>query len=168
MFPRSVCSSLGLALLLAACAKPANPPGAAALTVDSAAVKAAVADVWQRYIAADTSANVTAVMTMIDDSARADVRGMPPLIGKAAWQSFYETAFKNTKYTAMTVTPDMTIAVSNELAYQNGSYVESSTTKGKSMTEYGRYASALRKGADGQWRFAYVMAFPDSTSTKKM
>jgi uncharacterized protein (TIGR02246 family) len=168
MSPRSACSSLGLALLIAACAKPASPPAAAAPAVDSAAVKAAVADVWQRYTAADTAGNVTAVMAMIGDSARADVRGMPPLIGKAAWQNFYETAFKSSKFTAVTVTPDLTIAISNELAYQNGSYAESSTTKGKSTTEYGRYACAIRKDADGQWRFAYVMAFADSTSNKKM
>src|SRR5262249_6975527 len=108
------------------------------------------------------------LVTMIDDSARADIRGMPALIGKAAWQGFFENAYKTTKFTAITVTPDLTVAVSNELAYQNGSYTERSTTKGKSMTEYGRYACAIHKGADGQWRFGYVMAFADSTSNKKM
>jgi len=41
--------------------------------------------------------------------------------------------------------------------------------KGKKgeMTDYGRYAVAVVKDADGQWRWAYLMAMVDSTVTKK-
>jgi ketosteroid isomerase-like protein len=161
MFARRTISMLALAWGLAACAKPATQT-AAAPAVDSAAVKPALADLWSRWIVADTTGNVAALVAMVDDSARADVRGMPPMMGKAAWQSFFET-MKSTKVNSVSVTPDMTIAVSNDLAYQNGSYAEATTTQGKSATEYGRYAMAIVKNADGQWRFGYIMAFADST-----
>lgn len=148
-------------LALVACTKPAPEPPAQP-AVDSAAVTAAVGDFWQRYIAADTSGNLDAITAMWDDSVRADVRGAPVLLGRAAVRAFVEPIFKTTRYTAMSVTPDMTIPISNDLAYQNGSYVESSTSQGKSATEYGRFAAGFVKGADGQWRIGYLMAFSDS------
>ncbi len=161
MSNRSTLSGLAVMLAAAACSPPADQ--AAAPAVDSAAVIAAAGDLWQRYIAADTSANVTAQMEMIGDSIRIDARGMPPILGKAAWQATLETMRKTTRVTSLSITPDMTIPVSNELVYQNGSYVEQMTTDGKSTMEYGRYATAMRKYPDGQWRFSYVMAFADST-----
>jgi len=88
-------------------------------------------------------------------------------MGRAGLQTFFETAFKSTKVNAETVTPDMTIPVANDLVYQNGSYTETTTTKGKTETAFGRYALAIHKYPDGQWRFAYVMAFADSTVPKK-
>jgi len=154
------------AVALAACTKPADQQ-AAAPAVDSAAVTAAAISFWQRYGQAVLANDTTAIMGFVDDSVRIDARGMPPLIGKAAVQAQFSPIWKVTKYTAFTVTPDMTIPVSNEMVYQNGSYVEAMTANGKATTDYGRYASALVKGADGQWRVGYIMAFTDSTVAKK-
>lgn len=145
----------------AACTKPA-PEQAAAPAIDSAAVTTAATDFWQRYSQAVLANDTTAIMGFIDDSVRIDARGMPPLIGKAAVQAQFSPIWKVTKYTAFTVTPDMTIPVSNELVYQNGSYIEGMTANGKATTDYGRYATALVKGSDGQWRVGYIMAFADS------
>lgn len=163
MSARRTFSSLALALLIAACAKPADQMAAAPAAVDSAAVSSAVSDLWQRWITADTAGNTAALVEMVGDSARLDLRGMPPMLGRAAWKTMVEAGYKTTKYTSMTITPDMTIPISNELAYQNGNYTEGSTTAGKNMMDHGRYASALRKDADGQWRIAYIMVFSDST-----
>jgi ketosteroid isomerase-like protein len=149
-----------------ACAKPAEPP-AAAPAVDSAAVTAAVASLWQRYGQAVLAGDTTTMLALFSDSLRVDARGLPPMVGKAAVQAQFSPMWKTTRYTTFTVTPDLTIPVSNELAYQNGSFVEGSTTRGKGMTEYGRYASAIMKGPDGQWRLGYIMAFPDSTVPAK-
>lgn len=160
-------SLLALAAVVGACAKKAEETAAAPPAVDSAAVRAAIADAWQRWIAADTAGNVAALAAMWGDSARADIRGMPPIMGRAAAQAFFQTMFKDGKVNAESVTPDMTIPISNELVYQNGDYTETVTTKGKTSTEYGRYALALHKDADGQWRWAGVMAFADSTVPKK-
>ena len=167
MFARRMYSLLALAAALGACAKKAEETAATPPAVDSAAARAAIADAWQRWIAADTAGNVAALVAMWGDSARADIRGMPPIMGRAAAQAFFESAFKDSKVNAESVTPDMTVPVSNDLVYQNGNYVETMTTKGKTSTDYGRYALALHKDADGQWRWAYVMAFADSTVPKK-
>lgn len=167
MSARCTLSTLALSLAIAACAKPAGQTAAAPPAVDSAAVKTAVADLWSRWIAADTAGNVAALTGMWGDSARADIRGMPPIIGRAGAQTFFQTAFKDMKVNAESFMPDMTIPVTNELVYQNGSYTETTTSKGKTATEFGRYAIAFHKDADGQWRFAFVMAFADSTVPKK-
>jgi ketosteroid isomerase-like protein len=89
------------------------------------------------------------------------------LLGKAAVRAFVEPIFRTTKYTAMSVTPDMTVPISNEMLYQNGSYMQTSTSGGKSAAEHGRFAVALLKGADGQWRLGYIMAFSDSVVPAK-
>jgi ketosteroid isomerase-like protein len=160
-------SLLALAAVVGACAKKAEETAAAPPAVDSAAVRTAIADAWQRWIAADTAGNVAALAAMWGDSARADIRGMPPIMGRAAAQAAFETMLKEGKINAESVTPDMTIPIANDLVYQNGNYTETVTTKGKTATEYGRYALALHKDTDGQWRWAYVMAFADSTVPKK-
>ena len=163
MSARRTLSSLALTLSIAACAKPAEQTAAAPAAVDSAAVTAAVADLWQRWIVADTSGNVDALVSMVTDSVRVDLRGMPPMLGRAAWKAGAEASYKAAKYTAMTIMPNMTVAVTNELAYQTGDYTEGATAAGKSTMDYGRFAGAIRKDADGQWRIAYIMVFADST-----
>ncbi|HTL04611.1 MAG TPA: DUF4440 domain-containing protein [Gemmatimonadales bacterium] len=167
MFVRRALASLALALTMAACAKPAEQTAAAPAAVDTAAAKSGAADLWQRWIAADTAGNAQALAAMVDDSARIDARGMPPILGRAAWLAAAEAAFKSAKYTSMTVSPVMTMPISNELVYEFGDYTEGSTMGGKNLMDYGRYATAIVKGADGQWRFGYVMAFADSTVTVK-
>lgn len=155
-----------LPLVLAACTKPAPEP-AAAPAIDSAAVTAAAATFWQTYGQNVLAGDTTAWMTMVDDSIRVDSRGLPPLIGKAAVVATFMPVLRITKYTGFNVTPDMTIPISNEAVYQNGNYMEASTSGGKSQTEYGRYAVAIVKGADGQWRLGYIMSFSDSVVSAK-
>lgn len=167
MFARRALSSLVLALTFAACAKPADQSAAAPAAVDSAAVKAAVTDVWSRWIAADTAGNIDALAALIADSVRIDARGMPPMVGKVAWRAMAETAMKQMDITAMSIIPEMTEAISNGLAYETGNYVETYVAGGNTMTDYGRYATAVGKDADGQWRVYYLMAFADSTVTAK-
>ena len=83
-------------------------------------------------------------------------------LGKEAVAAAFMPVLRQTKYTDFNVTPDLTIPVSNDMVYQNGNYMEAATSGGKSQTEYGRYAAAIVKGADGQWRLGYIMAFSDS------
>lgn len=162
MSVRRVFLTFALAFAVA-CAPRGEQSGMAPATVDTAAVVAAVNDFWQRWITADTTGDVAALTALVTDSVRADFRGMPPVIGKDAWRQVAETAFKNAKYPAITITPDITVPVSNELVYQNGNYMETIVAGGKTTMDYGRYAMALRKGADGQWRVTYIIGFADST-----
>jgi ketosteroid isomerase-like protein len=159
---RSAFPGLVLAAAIAACAPRPAEQAAAPMAVDTATVVSAAGDYWPRWIAAVTAGDMAAMGALLTDSVRIDSKGLPPLVGKAAWATAWEPMTKTTKVNAETITPEQTTAISNELAYQTGDYVETTTTAGKSQTEFGRYAAAIRKDSDGQWRLAYVMAFADS------
>lgn len=160
---RSAFPGVVLAAALAACAPTTSERAAAPVAVDTAAVVSAAADYWPRWSAAATAGNMAAMGALMTDSVRIDSKGAPPMVGKAAWAAVFEPMMKTTKIDAEVITPEMTTAISNELAYQTGDFVETMTTAGKSQTDYGRYAAAIRKDADGQWRLVYIMAFADST-----
>jgi ketosteroid isomerase-like protein len=162
--------SLTVAAALAACApKEAPAPAASAPAVDTAAVVAGVADTWARWAEADTAENLEALVAVMAEDARLDAKGMAPLIGRAAAQAAMTDLYGKVNYLEASSRPDFTVAISNELAHQMGTYVERYTMKGQKgeMTDYGRYAVAAVKDTDGQWRWAYMMAMVDSTVTKK-
>jgi len=162
--------TLLLAATLAACApKEAPAPAAAAPAVDTAAVVAGVADLWAKWAAADKAGDLPAFMALLTEDVRMDAKGMPPIAGRAAAQAAMAGPFGQATYLDVGATPDFTVAASNELAHQAGTYYERYTVKGQKgeITDYGRYASAVVKGPDGQWRWAYIMAMVDSTVTKK-
>jgi ketosteroid isomerase-like protein len=164
--PRSWYGFASVVLLAAACApKEAPPPAPPA--VDSARVTAEVSAYWTQWAAADTAANIPAMIEMLSDSIRIDSKGAPPMLGKAAWQTMAETMLKGSKILSEDIRPDVTVAVSNDLAYQNGNYVSAMMTGKKKSTDYGRYAAAIEKGSDGKWRLRYIMAFSDSTVAAK-
>jgi len=161
---RSAVPAVVLAITLAACApKAAEQAAAAPVAVDTAAVQAAIAGFWPRWIASATSADTAAMAALLADSVRIDSKGMPPILGRAGWMTIFETMMKTTKVEAEAITPELTSVVDNDLAYQTGDFIETTTTDGKTQAEYGRYAAAIRKDADGQWRLRYIMAFADST-----
>lgn len=160
-------SGLGLALTIAACAKPADQTAAAPPAVDSAAVKAGAAGLWTRWTAAALAGSADSLAMLVSDSARLDFRGIPPMIGREAFRAVAAPLFAANKYTALSVVPEMTEAISNDLVYETGDITETYTTNGKTQTEYGRYAAALVKGTDGQWRVGYLIGFADSTVVKK-
>jgi uncharacterized protein (TIGR02246 family) len=159
---RSAFSGVLLAAVLAACAPKAEEQAAGPVAVDSAAVVSAAAAYWPRWIAAVTSGDMATMGGLLSDSVRLDIKGLPPMLGRAGFVATFEPLMKTMKVDSETVTPEQTTAISNELAYQTGDYVETMTAEGKTQTEYGRYAAAIAKGADGQWRLSYVMAFADS------
>ena len=161
MLTRSAFTGFALAALVA-CAPKAEEQAAPPATVDSAAVVSAAVGYWPRWIAAVTAGDMAAMGGLVSDSVRLDLKGFPPMIGKAAFVATFEPLMKTMKMDSEVMTPEQTTAISNELAYQTGDYVEATTAAGKSQTEYGRYAAAIGKGADGQWRLSYIMAFADS------
>lgn len=162
MLSRSAFSGLAIAAL-AACAPRAAEQAAAPMAVDTAAVQAAVAGFWPRWIASATANDTAAMGALLNDSVRIDSKGLPPVLGRAAWITIFETLMKGTKVESEAITPEQTSVIDNDLAYQTGDFMETTTTGGKTQTEYGRYAAAIRKDADGQWRLRYIMAFADST-----
>lgn len=162
MLSRSAFTGVAVAAL-AACAPKAAEQAAAPIAVDTAAVQAAVAGFWPRWISAATAGDTAAMGALLNDSVRIDSRGMPPVLGRAGWMTMFETMMKATKVESEAITPEQTSVIDNDLAYETGDFMETTTTGGKTQTEYGRYAAAIRKDADGQWRLRYIMAFGDST-----
>lgn len=159
-----------LAMSLQACA-PAGETTPASTTpaVDTAAVLAGISETWAKWAVADTAENVDAIVALATEDARFDFRGMPPMVGREGARSTMGPAYKQLDYLEASVSPATTVAISNELAHQTGTYRERYTMKGTAgeMTDYGRYAAALVKESDGQWRWAYMMGMVDSTTTKK-
>jgi len=167
---RGYCGLTVVAALAACAPRPApvdEKPLATA--VDSTAVKAAVGALWQKMIAADTAEDVAGVAALVSEKGRFDERGVPPMLGRAAWQATAEPMIKGRDVQAFSVSPEMTMPMSNDLAYEIGSYSETYMDRKtrKTSTDHGRYATAIGKDPDGQWRFVYVMAFVDSTVAVK-
>lgn len=159
---RSAFSGVLIAAALTACTPGESQEAAVPMAVDSAAVISGVGGYWASWIAAATAGDMAAMSGLISDSVRLDIKGFPPMIGKAGFVATFEPLMKTMKMDSEVITPEQTTAISNELAYQTGDYMETMTAAGKTQTEYGRYAAAIGKGADGQWRLSYIMAFADS------
>lgn len=167
----AVVPATALALTAPACTPPdgTEPAPPAVVAVDSAAVSAGVADLWAKWVAADTVEDLEAQLALTTDAVRFDVKGMPPMVGRESARATLAPLYAQVDYLEAVITPVTTTAVSNDLAYQYGSYAERYTMKGQpgEMTDHSRYAAAAVKGSDGQWRWAYIMAFTDSTVTRK-
>lgn len=156
------------ALILAACA-PKEAPVATTPAVDTAAALAGVAELWTKWAVADTADDLDGVLALMAEDGRIDIKGFPPLIGREGARAVMAPLYAQVNYLEASVTPQMTVAISNELVHQTGTYMERYTMKGQAgeMTDYARYAAAIVKGGDGQWRWQYMMGIVDSTVTKK-
>jgi len=165
---RSTWAGALFVLALVGCA-PKEAPVAAAPAVDTAAVMAGLADAWNRWAVADTAGNLDALMDVFAEDGRIDAKGFPPMLGRAAAREMFSPLYAQVDYFEASATPANTVVISNELAHQSGTVVERYTTKGQpgEMTDYARYAAAFVKGADGLWRWGYMMYMIDSTVTKK-
>jgi ketosteroid isomerase-like protein len=160
---RSALWRVSLLAVLTACGPRAASEPASAPAVDTAAVQSAVAGFWPRWAAAAIAGDTAAMGNLLADSVRIDAKGFPPILGRAGWVTTFATMLKTSRVESETITTEQTAVVSDELVYQTGDYVETVTTGGTSRTDYGRFAAALGKFPDGQWRLTYIMAFPDST-----
>jgi hypothetical protein len=91
------------------------------------------------------------------------------MLGREAARRAMAPLYLQVDYLEAVTSPSMTVAISNDRAHQAGTYMERYTMKGQpgEMTDYGRYAAAFAKEADGRWRWAYMMAMVDSTVTRK-
>ena len=148
-----------------------TPAAEAPPPVDAAAHEAAAAALWSSYRDADLAGNVEGVMALYSDLATVDIKGFPPM-DKAALTKLAGELFTTTRISEFSLTPEYTHVVGEGLVHQAGRYSEATVptgeaaATGKPMTEYGRFAGAIGREADGQWRIMYLMAFTDSTVTR--
>jgi ketosteroid isomerase-like protein len=166
--PRTAFAGALLLFALVGCA-PKEAPVATAPAVDTAAVMAGLADAWSRWAVADTAGDLDALMDVFAEDGRVDAMGFPPMLGREAARATFAPLYAQVDYLEASATPEMTVVISNELAHQTGTVLERYTMKGRKgeMTDHARYAAAFVKGADGLWRWAYMMYMIDSTVTKK-
>jgi uncharacterized protein (TIGR02246 family) len=161
---RRTAAVLALAIL-AGCNKPAPPPPPppGPPPIDEAAAKSGVEALWAKFITADTSGSFEAQQALFTDDFRLDVPAMPPVIGKAAWEAMAKPMIAARNVASFTPNPHTTWVINNDLVYQGGTFSGVYVETKKTRAEYGRFIAAIARGADGQWRFAYLMAIPDST-----
>ncbi len=153
-------------LLAGACTpKPAAP--AAAVTVDTAMVKSGLDSLRVRYVARQTGGDATGLAGLFAEAGGVDIFGLPRLRGRAAIETAFKADFAARKYTMTEIMPISINARTNDAASEIGTYHDMHDVKGAKDHEWGRYLGAFEKGADGQWRLVYLMAFPDSTKAGK-
>ena len=152
--------------VVAACAPAAQQQAAAPAAPDSVAARAAIEAIGQQYsdrLIANDAAGVSALFT---EDATAAYFGYPTTTGRANIQALYVASFGVAKPTAAHVTVGTAGALAPGLLTAGGTTQQTVDSSGVSITSYWRWAAAYHQGADGQWRFAYIMAFPDSMSRK--
>jgi len=154
---------IGAAALAAACAQPAPEQAAAPpAPPDTAAVRAALVAISEQMKTAYLAGDAATVAGHFTEDARAEYAGFPSAVGRAAIQSTYETYFKATKLSVAEWTFGDVNSMTEDMATAGGTY-HSYAPEAKPAHAWWRWAAAYRKGADGQYRLRYAIAFPDST-----
>jgi ketosteroid isomerase-like protein len=153
---------LGVAALTVAITRSAPAQQTAPATKpDTAAVRAGLNDLTAKMKTAYLAGDAAAVAALYTEDARAEFAGFPSAVGRAAIQSTTEAYFKANKLNVAEWTIGGLNSLTADLATAGGTY--HAFGNGKPAHAWWRWAAAYRKGADGQYRVSYVMAFPDST-----
>jgi|KBSSwiStaDraftv2_1062776.scaffolds.fasta_scaffold25730_3 ketosteroid isomerase-like protein len=158
--------TLAAFLVATACAPKAETP-AAAPAVDTAAALQGLDALRNQYIAMQTGGDAAGLAALHADSAGVDLYGLPRLRGKPAILAAITADLAARKYTLAEITPVTRMVRTNAEATELGTYHDMHDVKGTVDHEWGRYLGAFGKGADGQWKIQYLMAFPDSTKVDK-
>ena len=153
-------SIIVLAAIALGIARPASSQSAAA--PDTAAIRAALNAATTKMNAAYLAGDAAAVAALFTEEARAEYAGFPSAKGRAAIQATYEGYFKANKLTVAETTIRAVGALNENLVTAGGTY--HSFGNGKPKHAWWRWAAAYVKGADGEYRISYIMAFPDSTT----
>jgi ketosteroid isomerase-like protein len=165
---RFIAAPIVALLLVGACApKPEGPAAAATAMVDTAAVKSGLDSLRTRYIALQTGGDATGLAGLFTETGGVDIYGLPRLRGRAAIETAFKGDFAARKDTLTQIMPISMTARTGDAASEIGTYHDMHDVNGAKDHEWGRYVGAFEKGTDGQWRIAYLMAFPDSTKAEQ-
>ena len=137
------------------------PLSAQSALPDSAAVRSSLNAANTRMSASYLSGDAAGVAGFFTDDARAEYAGFPSAVGRAAIQALYEGYFKANKLTASESVIGAVNVLSADLVTAGGTY--HAFGNGTPKHAWWRWAAAYRKGADGEYKISYIMAFPDST-----
>lgn len=162
----------GLRLMLAglvafaACNAPAVETAAAPPAPDTAAVRTEIQALLDRTEASYLAGDAAAVAATYADSAIAEFQGFPTAIGRPAIESSYAQYFAANRLKVAEMTIGSVSPTSPATATTLGAYHSFGESAGKPVHQWWRYLAAYEKGADGQWKISYIMAFVDSSRTE--
>ena len=148
--------TLVVAAFFAGCDK---PPAADTHEADVKAIRAVEA-AWSKEAA---SKNVTTFVKYYTADALVLMTGVPPMRGTEAITGGLKGAMADPNFSLTFETVKVTVAKSGDLAYTEGTFVETVTdaaTK-KKITEKGSYVTCWVKQADGGWKAATDVAMTE-------
>src|SRR5262245_14814842 len=137
------------AILLGSCAAAPQKP-----TVDVAAVKAALAEINQKYTAAVAAHDANALMPLYADDARMLPANAPRTDGhdgiRKTWERFVATPRLELTFNSS----DITVTEAGEMAYDVGAYkLKFTDPKGKPVEDVGKYVTIFKKVGD-EWKIS--------------
>jgi ketosteroid isomerase-like protein len=150
----------------AACAPAAEQQAAAPAGLDSTTARLVADSALAGYAGAIVSGDPAAVGATFTEDATVSYFGFPTTTGRANIQALYAAAFGVAKPVSAKVITSSANGSVPGLITALGTNAETTDSAGTMITNYWRWVTAIRREADGQWRFAFSMAFPDSTSRK--
>ena len=107
--------------------------------------------------------NAAGIAGLFTEEGTATFFGFPTTTGRAAIEALMAGLFSAVKVTASSVSVEMVAAPAPGLGTALGMYAETVDSSGVTIQTWYHWAGSYRQDADGQWRFAYLMSFPDST-----
>jgi ketosteroid isomerase-like protein len=149
--------------LLALAALATAPTASSAQAPDTATVRAGLNALTAKLVTAYLAGDAATMASLYTEDARAEYAGFPSAVGRTAIQSTYLEYFKANKLKVWESTIGDVNSLSADLATAGGTVHSFGDTNGKPVHMWWRWAAAYRRGADGEYRISYVMAFPDST-----
>ncbi len=152
-------------VVLAACNAPAVETAAAPPAPDTAAIRTELQALLDRTEASYLAGDAAAVAATYADSAIAEFQGFPTAIGRPAIESSYAQYFAANQLKVAEMTIGSVSPTSPATAATLGTYHSFGESAGKPVHQWWRNLVAYEKGADGQWKISYIMAFVDSSRT---
>lgn len=164
MTPSQTASSLlVLALSAVACGdRRTDSAVTASGEIDTVAVKAGIAEMWNRFNRAEENHDLPGLVATVAEQVRVEGEGQEALLDRAAFEAKGQRDFGLRKYNVVDFAPIATTVRDTNSAYQYGTLLETHTpVGGKTETAYGRWAGEMiREG--GQWRIKFILGFLDS------
>jgi len=153
-----------LLALAAACSPAADQQAAAPAAPDTAAVRAELQSLVDRYVQYLMAGDAAGVAGLYTDDATYAVYGVPTTTGRANVEAVFAGYFGAFKVTSAQGTVEAAASPGPGIATARGIYTDVEDSSGVRISSWSRWASAYRQAADGQWLISYHIGFPDSTS----
>jgi ketosteroid isomerase-like protein len=149
--------------LLTACVAPAPEAHAPPPPPDPAVVRTAIENLGQQYKVYMLNGDAMGISSLFTDDGRFEAYGFPSMAGRQAIAEGLKAGFEAAKFKVWDVSYNEAGPLGPDIATGGGTVHEQTEVSGKETHAWYRWAAAYRRGADGHYKIAFLMAFPDST-----